>query len=106
MNEETISSLMSCAQLPNGQRVSDILPHKLYVQLKSHLDFLHKKISSWVTKRQKHYGISANLIFNWIFEKWETKRPMWTLLKMQMVIESYVKTIEYFQLDTYLGELG
>ena len=106
LSEDTMAALVSCAQLPNNQRVENILPPQVYVRFKNHLNFLFKKISSWVTMRQKEYGISGNIIFNWLFENWETRRPMWTLLKMQMVIESYVTSIEYLQLDTYLGELG
>ena len=106
MSEETLSSLVTCAQLPNHQTVQDILSPELYLRFKSHLNFLYGKISSWVTARQKKYGLSATLIFNWLFENWETRRPIWTLLKMQMVIENYVTSIEYLQLDTYLGEIG
>ena len=106
MNEDTLSKLNDCEKLPNGQNVADVLPKNLYLKWKSYIKHLHTKVSSWISPTQKSHGLTADTIFYWLFEYWTTRRPIWTLLKAQMVIESYIKSIEYLQLDSYLAELG
>ena len=106
MNEATLSTLFECEKLPNGQKVSEVLPEKLYKKWTAYLKYLHSKITSWITPQQKNRGLTANIIFSWLFDNWPTRRPIWTLLKTQMVIENYIQSIGYLQLDTYLAELG
>ena len=106
MNEATLSTLFECEKLPNGQKVSEVLPEKLYRKWMAYLKYLHSKITSWITPQQKSSGLTANIIFSWLFENWPTRRPIWTLLKSQMVIENYIQSIGYLQLDTYLAHLG
>lgn len=106
MNAETLSTLFECEKLPNKQTVSEVLPEKLYQKWISYLKYLRSKIALWITPEQKRRGLSKYTIFSWLFDGWPTRRPIWTLLKTQMVIENYIKSIGYLQLDTYLAELG
>ena len=106
MDEKTLTTLSICEKLPDGAKVVEVLPKQLYLKWKSYLEYLHTKIASWITPRQKSQGLTADIIFSWLFENWETRRPIWTLLKTQMVIETYITSIEYLQLDTYLAEIG
>ena len=106
MDEKTLSKLVRCEKLPDGLKVNEVLPKPLYLKWKAYLEYLHHKIASWITPWQKSQGLTADIIFSWLFENWETRRPIWTLLKTQMVIKTYITSIEYLTLDTYLAEIG
>ena len=106
MNKETISALLSCSKLPNNQTLSTFLPPNLYLKWKNYLGYLYQKIDSWITPVQRLKGLSAGTIFEWVFGHWEKRRPLWTLIKTQMVIENIITSIEYPQLDSYLALLG
>ena len=106
MSEDTLFALQSCQQLPNNQTVSEVLPYDIYLKFIAYMKHVYAKIGKWLTTSQKHQGLTSEVIFNLLFDGWETRRPIWTFMKIQMVIKSLITSIEYPQLDSYLGDLG
>ena len=106
MSEDTLLALHSCQQLPNNQTVSEVLPYDIYLKFIAYMKQVYAKIGKWLTTSQKTQGLTADIIFNLLFDGWESRRPIWTFMKIQMVIKSLITSIEYPQLDSYLGDLG
>ena len=106
MSKDTLIALESCQQLPNNQTVSEVLPHDIYLKFIAYMQHVYAKIGKWLTTSQKHKGWTSDDIFNSLFGGWETRRPLWTLMKLQMVIKSFITFIEHPQLESYLGDLG
>ena len=106
MSEDTLLVLQSCQQLPNNHTVSEVLPSDIYLKFVAYMEHVYAKIGKWLTGSQKNQGLTSDIVFNLLFDGWECRRPIWTLMKMQMVIKSLITSIEYPQLDSYLGDLG
>ena len=106
MSEETLLALHSCQQLPNNQTVSEVLPYDIYLKFIAYMEQVYGKIGKWLTTSQRNQGLTSDIIFNLLFDGWESRRPIWTFMKIQMVIKSLITSIEYPQLDSYLGDLG
>ena len=106
MSEDTLLALRSCQQLPNNQTLSDVLPCDIYRKFIVYMRHVHTKIGKWLTTSQKDKGLTSDAIFNYLFDGWETRRPIWTFLKLQVTVKSFITSIEYTQLDDYLGKVG
>ena len=86
-NEENVLAMNSCQQLPNNQTVADILPHDLYLRLFSGMEFIHAKFEEWLTISQKNKGWTADRIFKFYFDGWETRQPIWTWINLDHPIQ-------------------
>ena len=106
INEENKSAMKSCQQLPNNQTVSDILPHDMYIRLLSAMEYIHAKFDEWLTISQKNQGWTADRIFKFYFDGWETRQPIWTWIDLGRITKTIIRSIEYPDLDTYLEDLG
>lgn len=89
--------------LKNGAKLGDILPPKLYIRLKKHLDYVKNKIPVWVEKHHK-YNVQPDDWFRLKTDKWERKKPIWiTLMLNQILTENAFKSEEIPVLDQHLA---
>ena len=100
----TISSLSSCQLLPEGEKLSNVIPQDLYRRLKRHLKKVKNHMPQWMTADQRNRGLYADYLFNAITGNWEHKRPVWVMLMVNSLTENSVKTKGIPVLDLYLAQ--
>ncbi len=83
----------TCEQLPNGQRVSDVLPPELYAKVKSRFKQLRRELPIWLTELidTQNYYIDTNVIDEEIIGDWQRKRPIWLALALDELTKENVQ---------------
>ena len=100
----TISALANCQLLPDGARLSDVIPRSLYQRLKQHLDYVRLMMPTWVTSDQRGRGLYADYLFDAITGNWERKRPVWVMLMVNSLTRNDIRSRGTPVLDLYLAQ--
>ncbi|KAG8237653.1 hypothetical protein J437_LFUL017648 [Ladona fulva] len=96
LNRKTFEAIHRCQLMPRGQKLSDILPAKLFLRLKRHLEYVQRMIPRWVTSGQY---LSTTITGNW-----RRKRPFWVMLMVKSLNEVDIKWHGIPVLDLYLAQ--
>lgn len=100
----TMTQLANCQLLPNGENLSEVLPHSIYRRLKTHLQYVKRMMPQWLSADQRGRGFYADYLFEAIVGNWERKRPIWVMLVIDSLTEADIKSREIPVLDLYLAQ--
>eukprot|EP00057_Strongylocentrotus_purpuratus_P005858 XP_003731883.1 PREDICTED: metalloprotease TIKI1-like [Strongylocentrotus purpuratus] len=100
----TMTQLANCQLLPNGESLSEVLPHSIYRRLKTHLQYVKRMMPQWLSADQRGRGFYADYLFEAIVGNWERKRPIWVMLVIDSLTEADIKSREIPVLDLYLAQ--
>lgn len=98
----TVSALAECQLLPNGGRLSEVLPTQLYLRLQRYLSHLKTQLASSTPTMQR--GLYVNYMFNAITGNWQRKRPVWVMLMVNSLSRDYLRAQGTPVLDLYLAQ--
>ena len=98
----TMSALAECQLIPDGGRLSDILPPQLYLRLQRYLSHLKTTLASSTPGTQR--GLYVNYMFNAITGNWQRKRPVWVMLMVNSLTRDYLRAQGTPVLDLYLAQ--
>ncbi len=101
-DHRTLSSLSHCQLLPRGHHISQLLPSRLYLRLKMHLEYVRSAMPGWITKEQRDKGVDAEYLFSTLTANWERKKPVWVLMMLNSLKKSDVALMGEPVLDAHL----
>uniref|UniRef100_A0A8C4QCF4 Metalloprotease TIKI n=1 Tax=Eptatretus burgeri TaxID=7764 RepID=A0A8C4QCF4_EPTBU len=103
----TLGAIASCQKLPQGQRLREVLPASLYTRLKTHLDYVHFMLPTWLGLANRDTARRhAEYLFKTFVGDWERKRPVWLLVLLNWLTEADVQNHRAPLLDVGLAHMA
>uniref|UniRef100_T1JSH8 Metalloprotease TIKI homolog n=2 Tax=Tetranychus urticae TaxID=32264 RepID=T1JSH8_TETUR len=103
--EPSVSNGMDdCKYLPHGQQLSSILPRDLYLRLVDHLKHVRFMMPKWILPKNRHSRDEASSLFRAKTSQWKRKHAIWTLLMIDSLTESQIRSHGTPTLDYYLAQ--
>ena len=103
-NRSVVEAIKKCRLLPGSLTLRDVLPRRLYLRLKRHLDYVRGTIENWLPKEWRNPLMAANY-FKLLTKNWERKKPIWiVVLIMNDLTPTGVNSNQRLALDLYLGD--
>lgn len=105
----TMRALMKCQLLPKGRFLHQLIPHKMFKRLKSHLRYIKRRLPHWLRGTDSRFtGVRAtkpyaNKLYELMTKDWQRKRPIWVILMLNSLSESDIKNRGVPVLDQYLA---
>lgn len=99
---QTVKSLAKCQFLSGRNTLSSILPANIYGRIKKQLEYVRRRLSSWITEEQRRKGLFADYLYQLFTRKWRRKRPIWVILMLNSLTKNNIAVKGESVLDLYL----